>query len=221
MNIESCLSVSYVEKDVNLIITKCNSILAKYLGFKSKEDVIGKTDFDLCLADHAPEYRKHDMDALSGIHYTTIIPVKNYNGDLLLFNHTKISKKDNKGNINGLISCATEILNPDIYELIQILSKINNEKNPVYTLSKKYLHIALSQREEQCLFYLVYGKTAKMIGKILGLSPRTVEHYIDNIKSKFGCNTKMELIDKAINEGYLKNIPNFLTANTLTRGLKN
>ncbi len=53
----------------------------------------------------------------------------------------------------------------------------------------------LSPREQQCLALLGKGQTAKSIGSILALSPKTVYHYVDNIKKKLSCSTKKELIE--------------------------
>lgn len=215
MDMNSRLRGIYSEKDINSVITKCNDAFMDYLGVKSKDKILGKTDFDFCWAEYAPTYRQHEIDALSGNHYSTIIPMKNYKGDLLLFLHTKTSIKDKKGHITGILAQAIEILNPNIYEFISTLNKVSEDKAPVYSIGKKNVDIPLTQREEECIFYLLQGKTAKSIGEILSLSRRTVEYYIENIKSKFGCSTKMELIDKAINEGYLKQIPKFLMSNSL------
>lgn len=60
----------------------------------------------------------------------------------------------------------------------------------------------LSQREHECLKYFASGKTIKQIAQFLKLSPRTVEHYIENVKNKMGVSTKTELAIK-----YLKNYP--------------
>lgn len=54
----------------------------------------------------------------------------------------------------------------------------------------------LSTREHECLVLLLEGKTAKQMAQSLTLSARTVEHYIDNIKNKFGCLTKSELFTR-------------------------
>lgn len=56
---------------------------------------------------------------------------------------------------------------------------------------------SLSSRERNCLIHLVQGKTAKQIGNDLDLSHRTVESYLENIKNKFTCLTKQELISIA------------------------
>ena len=52
----------------------------------------------------------------------------------------------------------------------------------------------LTQREAQVLKHLVLGYIAKQIGKLLNLSFRTVESYVDNLKLKLHCDNKGELI---------------------------
>ena len=55
-------------------------------------------------------------------------------------------------------------------------------------------NVIISLREFQCLFLMSKGQTFKEIGKSLDLSPRTVESYINNLKSKTGTSSKSELI---------------------------
>jgi DNA-binding CsgD family transcriptional regulator len=57
------------------------------------------------------------------------------------------------------------------------------------------------------LFFILRGRSAKQIGEIMSLSKRTIESYIENIKSKFGCNTKADLLLLAMTNGYMGNIP--------------
>ena len=65
----------------------------------------------------------------------------------------------------------------------------------------------LSKRQMECLFFLLRGKTHKEIGGILGLSQRTVDSYIDEIKFKMNCFTQAQLIEKSIGEGLFNLIP--------------
>jgi DNA-binding CsgD family transcriptional regulator len=51
-----------------------------------------------------------------------------------------------------------------------------------------------SKRELDCIECLFLSLTTKEIAKSLGLSKRTVEHYLENIKSKLGCNKKSEIL---------------------------
>ena len=55
----------------------------------------------------------------------------------------------------------------------------------------------LSLRERQCLKLLIESKTAKETANVLGLSRRTVEFYFENIKNKFSCWSKQEVLQIA------------------------
>lgn len=73
-----------------------------------------------------------------------------------------------------------------------------NEMSPV----KSHLP---TQRQLDCLYYLVLGYTAKDIASILGLSRRTIEHYLDNLKLKFNCVTRPDLIALALELPAIRN----------------
>jgi len=60
----------------------------------------------------------------------------------------------------------------------------------------------LSMRQQQCLSLMLAGNTAKTSAKILGLSYRTVENYIERIKEAFDVQFKSELILKALKAGF-------------------
>lgn len=54
--------------------------------------------------------------------------------------------------------------------------------------------VSLLKRQAQCAYLAAKGYSAKEIGKLLGISYRTVEHYLDYIKNKTGITSKRELI---------------------------
>ena len=58
-------------------------------------------------------------------------------------------------------------------------------------------HLSIPPREKQCLQLIAQGYTAKMMARELGLSYRTIESYIDNLKTRLGVNSKFELIQIA------------------------
>lgn len=68
-----------------------------------------------------------------------------------------------------------------------------NEGNPFQAPG-----IPFTKRESECLFLLARGATIKKMAQILGLSPRTVEMYVNNLKYKLGVSYKSELVQKAI-----------------------
>ncbi len=57
-------------------------------------------------------------------------------------------------------------------------------------------YIFLTTRELDTLRLLAQGKTAREAAEVLGLSQRTVESYVDNIKDKAGYRKKSEILDK-------------------------
>lgn len=60
-------------------------------------------------------------------------------------------------------------------------------------------NVSMTKRERECLLYLSQGKSAKEIARLLNLSWRTIEYYIENMKKKWGCTKRTELVVKAIN----------------------
>ena len=64
--------------------------------------------------------------------------------------------------------------------------------------------IYLSQREAECVTYILYGRTIRAAAEQIGISSRTVEDYIVNARKKLNCNTKFELIEKIANSDFEK-----------------
>lgn len=92
------------------------------------------------------------------------------------------------------------------------MKNINNVSDTQF-ISEKYVHRykELSPRESECLFFILRGKNAKYISKLLNLSVRTVEWYIANLKAKLAVNTTSQLILKSISEGYMEKVPESVT----------
>lgn len=61
-------------------------------------------------------------------------------------------------------------------------------------LDGEFSGIYLTPREVDCLVVLSTGCTVKFAARELNLSHRTVEFYLKNLKAKFGCATKGELL---------------------------
>jgi DNA-binding CsgD family transcriptional regulator len=57
----------------------------------------------------------------------------------------------------------------------------------------------LSKRELECLHLAIRGKSARQAAIELGISQRTVEEYLNNIKLKMRVKSKSEMIDAGVN----------------------
>lgn len=60
--------------------------------------------------------------------------------------------------------------------------------------------IYLTRREKQVIQHLIEGKSAKESAILLGISPRTVESYLADVKEKFHCNKSSDLIIKFLDQ---------------------
>lgn len=80
--------------------------------------------------------------------------------------------------------------------LLSTSSDVNDSQKivPGLTIGNTYI----TKREWDCLALLVYGKTAKQIARILNISSRTVECYLNNVKNKLNVSCKADLIEKVL-----------------------
>lgn len=72
--------------------------------------------------------------------------------------------------------------------------------------SASHLHVLLyparlSPRERECLQWVSRGKSSADIGSILGLSPRTVDSYLEKVCSKLRVRTRIEAVALAVRAG--------------------
>ncbi len=86
-------------------------------------------------------------------------------------------------------------------------NKILGIKGVSILLEKKFavIHPSLSSQQEECLYCLVQGMTIKQIARVMNLSPKTVEHYLEMIKNKLNCSSRYQLISAAIKMPCIKN----------------
>jgi DNA-binding CsgD family transcriptional regulator len=61
----------------------------------------------------------------------------------------------------------------------------------------------LTQREFECVKLLILGKSAEEVGLIVGISKRTVEKYLENVKKKFSCTKTTQLIYELTKSGLI------------------
>jgi len=59
----------------------------------------------------------------------------------------------------------------------------------------------LTHQQSSCLKYMALGFTQKEIAELLGLSHKTVEHYLEAVKLKLSCKTRSELMMHALERG--------------------
>lgn len=189
-------------KDIDLRHLGCNDNLANALNLQFPEEIIGLRDCDFFHSDQDSIFHfQKDQLALQG--QTTKFVHLHY--DKLYFVIKKPMLDLNKC-IYGVIYQCQKLDDVDFFrKLINSDQPHSTNRTTVsYDINPDTNRYALSRRELQCMFYILRGKSNKQIAEALKLSKRTIDFYMENIKNKFGCQSKNELIIKAIDTGYSK-----------------
>ena len=151
--------------------------LAVLLANKSvKSPLLGEVYSSLVTLDDASDYHQKAEELLQ-----IRLPSYTYDGDII-----------------GLIN--------QVVVVRQMRSSDLSDSQPASQLVqlRREAMLPLSKREAECLRHLLHGKTCKGIANILEISAKTVEYYLAQLKQKFNCYSKAELIEKAIRLGYLE-----------------
>jgi len=219
-------------KDNDSVFMYANKEYAKIIGIGEDNhlDIIGQTDFDMpCeTVNCAKLFRKQDRKVILSESPIRILDIHPFAGkEWRAYVFTKTPLYDNSLSVKGTIFHGANITNSSVLELGSFLSKMTTEiQNPLlenqnsFLLNHAFNDINLSDREAECLFFTLRGKSAKHIARYLGISPRTVEEYLVKLKFKFNAQNKYELTDNAIQAGYLNTIPESLFCTQLSLALK-
>lgn len=191
-------------------------------GVKHEDAILGRRDQgdDLPWSAFGADYEAHDRDALNSSNYGSIVPFQGTEPGTQAYVFCSRSKCLLPNGQAGVYIHVLPVLNPDINQLLQNLTKTEPAGlHPHHFIGKNPSDIHLTQKESECLFYLMRGKASKFIASVMRISCRTVEFHIDNLKHKFACRTKAELISCAIQKGYMSIIPETILTHNLAAGL--
>ncbi len=123
---------------------------------------------------------------------------------ILNFIRKKAKKWINKVEDQPLIIPNRKIETAPIKPVDDKLLALINEMNS-YEIKINNISVSLSKREAQCVHYLHQGKTAKEIARALDISHRTIEIYLDQVRSKTDSKSRIELLSK-INKNQLEHL---------------
>lgn len=205
----------FVILDLNSKFIAANKIALDWTGFDSRDLMIGKTYSDMhCQASLQHKnfinqdkliFKNNGRGKIFGLYC-----YKNEEWKVILAE--KYALRDQDANIVGLVSYITDLTHANIVDINKFITLTSNLKEIKlqqngYLIDVNMTDISLSGRQSECLFFLLRGKSAKEISRIIQLSPRTIEMYFDQLKFKFNCQSKSELIEKAISYGYMNALP--------------
>lgn len=199
------LSLNVYFLKVDGVIQNINETAVNTCGFYSTLDAIGNSVRLVAKKDSADAIFRNNFEVLTE-NKMKIFDEEHLRMDDTLFQRISFKfpwfNKENKPvGIFGLSVSITDNAAQTLSEFLNHMNKLGLlASSDSGIIQKNYLranqnNIVLSPREQECLRYLVHGKTAKGIANQMNLSTRTVENYINNIKLKFRVCYKADLIE--------------------------
>lgn len=178
-------------------IINCNEHCAELSGFVSIQDCLGKEWFKPYKSHTILSSLRHEKDVIANNKYKIIEDILLRKDDVNVHAlSVKMPWYNNENKIIGLFGYSVFLGKHSLAESLSQAVRLGLLKN---TNNNKILpqeSFYFSPREQDILRCLVRGKTARETGIILGLSRRTVEHYLENSRLKTNSLTKSELIEK-------------------------
>lgn len=162
-------------KDTNSRYIAVNEDVLKAVQAKTLDDIIGFDDRDLCWGHFAAQFMENDQRVIKTRRTHIFFENCLFNGYPQLYRAYKSPIIGHSKKVLGIHGISVFI-------------------------SKKCL-VPLTKQQTACLKHLAMGLTFKQIAMILGLSPKTVEHYLNTVKIKLNCESRSELILQAIERG--------------------
>ncbi len=182
----------FVKNDNNQYLI-CNNRLAQVAGLDSKQ-MRGKSDKDLCWTRYTNEYIETDKicikDKLTLLRTDSILSNENKTIPLITMKAPVYNHSEKIVGIFGISLYANELSTDVTLSMINYLNRyLNNQSKVITQFESKF-----TGRELECCYFLCLGLNSKAIARILDLSIRTIETYIESIKLKLQVSSKTEMI---------------------------
>jgi DNA-binding CsgD family transcriptional regulator len=199
----------------------CNRPVAEGLQLDNTADMVGRTLEQVLEKKYALPLLEHDHQVISTKQEEVFEEVFfDAQGNQAVYLCRKAPLLNDEGNVLGLIAVGINVTSRNKLEkaidnaIIGVEKQV--EQNTVlqssgqflvqrltkhlgldrYYLPKPFADCYLTQRELDCVLLLMEGKSSKEIGRALNLSFRTIEFYIDKLKTKLNCRNRVDLTSK-------------------------
>jgi len=176
--------------DTNGVIQKLNAHNAELCGFDSETHAIGNSYFDRFNTSTAHTLIENDRNTLRSKSICLYDEEMIYQDEIYCRSLSiKMPWYDANNTIVGLFGCTIKT-NENLSQALTLIASMGlldgrNTSPP-----------RLSPQQTTCIQYLLTGMTVKQIAAKMKLSPRTIETYINALKTKFHCKNKSELLIK-------------------------
>lgn len=189
-----------------------------YFGEDNPDNYIGLSAKNMShyTRELADKYEEGDKLALSGkkVHVLEMLKYADSKNKVLL--GVKCPYYDETGKIIGVYIHFDELSDKLLQSInIALNNKIITDINEINIKNNKTKYFDLTSREEEVLYLICRGFSAKPMANILNISHRTVEKHIGNLKNKLRCNNTLGIIQKSIEYSLGNKIPEAFLNNSL------
>lgn len=195
-------------KDIQGHYMSCNDAMAAINNFSSPQDIAGRCDYDLPLisALTAELFREDDKKVIASGSAMQFQELAVFGKHEILFFSIKTLLYNQNKKIVGILgmSCEQGIFDSQAHYPALYNRHVSSSASTLSLLARE-THFSecekkhgLSRRQSECLYYLTRGMTMKQIAKVLNVSPRTIEHHVENLKVKLDCYSRSALVAKAM-----------------------
>lgn len=174
-------------------------------GCHEEEELIGHDDYHFFPSNFSDNYIRCDQYALHQGLWTGLDLFQSDKFPLNTVMTTKLPFSNLQGKLSGIFVIFFKVNIPVFIVKDLLYTKKRNTFKELNSFVR--IESSLSKREQECLYYLLRGHTAKSIGNQLNISSKTVEYHIRKLKEKLFCYNKSQLIEKSIALGLLNCIP--------------
>jgi DNA-binding CsgD family transcriptional regulator len=184
-------------KDENLRFFNCNENFARILNLDSPRQIKGKKDIDMPWETHAGYFNYIDsLVVCSQYSYVNVIE------NLYAFGQSRDIIVTKYQNPENPLYCDGIAIDINVHHSCQESQYIGSNRR-YFSLGKKFNNAYLTKREIDVIKHILLGYSAKKTALRLSLSYRTIESYIEAIKTKLKCSSKGEIIELLVSTGLI------------------
>lgn len=190
-------------KETNSRYLGANDAFANFIGIKT-QNMMGISDHDFTTDTFlANKFQMNDKEVIRRDFTRGFFEYGEYiSQNTLLCLSLKTPLKDSAGSICGVFGISFNLMEYNFKEVKNILKEFSSvplDPSALFLSSAtNTIKKALSKREQELVLLLIRGMTTKEAAANMGISPRTAEGHLNNIKIKLDCHSKSKLIQKLV-----------------------
>jgi DNA-binding CsgD family transcriptional regulator len=208
-------------KDVDSQFVYANELYCTTIGLTHPSECVGLTDFDFPsnTVAKAPNFIAQDQFVMQERKTIKVLDIhRYYDNQVRAHIYTKSPWVD-RGAVIGTIFCGEEVNRNNFTRLCAMFANQDELSRPWHVIASHILvgdQVTLSEQEKVIVYFLAYGRTRHDIARVLQLKLAVLDDFLCKLQFKFGVQSKAQLIEAVIQQGFVNELPLALLPNSLS-----